>query len=84
MKVTGQRLLLKVNPLDTVTSGGIIMPTSAVTGMNPSRIGIIEQLGDHDHFEVVVGEEVVYNAKMGTEIDETHVLIPQAAILYVR
>ena len=84
MKITGQRVLLKVEPLKEKTSGGIIMPNSVVKEMNPSRIGIVEQLGDHDTFEVTVGEEVVYNAKMETKIDEDHVLIPQAAILYVR
>ena len=84
MKVTGQRVLLEVRPLEKKTSGGLIMPDTTVKKMNPSRIGIIEQLGDSGNFEVVIGEEVVYNAKMETKIDETHVLIPQAAILYVR
>ena len=84
MKVTGQRVLLEVRPLEKKTSGGLIMPDTTVKKMNPSRIGIIEQLGDSGNFEVVIGEEVVYNAKMETAIDETHVLIPQAAILYVR
>lgn len=87
MKITGQRLLLKVEPLEKKTSGGLIIPESAVEGMeklNLSREGVIEQLGDHDDFEVTVGEKILWNAKMGIKIDDTHVLIPQNAILYVR
>jgi co-chaperonin GroES (HSP10) len=84
MRVTGQRVLLEVKPLETVLKSGLILPDieDGIKKMNPSRKGVVEQLGDADNFEVTVGEEVLYNAKMETKVDETHVLIPQGAILY--
>ena len=87
MRVTGQRVLLEVKPLEKILKSGLILPETAVEGiekMNPSRTGIVEQLGDADNFEVKVGDEILFNAKMGTKIDDTHVLIPQKSILYVR
>ena len=77
------KVLLSVKPLEEKV-GSLFMPETVVKQLNPSRVGIVSQLGDADGFEVKVGDEVVYNAKAETAIDEFNVIIPHSAILYVR
>lgn len=83
MKVLGSKILVEVEPLNEKV-GSFFMPEKTVKQLNPSRKGRIVQLGDYDNFEVSVGEEIVFNAKAQTEIDETHVIIPNSSIFYVR
>lgn len=83
MKIYGMKLLVEVEPLDDKV-GSFYMPKETVKKLNPSRVGIVSQLGDAEGFEVKVGDKIVYNSKAETVIDDTHVIIPNSAIFYVR
>ena len=64
IKPLGERIVIKLKPAQTKSSGGIILPTSTPTNRDVSEgkiIFISEEIGD----KVKVGDDVIYDKYAG-------------------
>jgi hypothetical protein len=81
MKACGKNLILQVEPVEQKI-GFLIVPEEVVKKNMKGRDGIVESIGASDEIEVCQGDGITYIRGKEIEIDETHVVIPQSAILY--
>ncbi|MCX8059521.1 MAG: co-chaperone GroES [Spirochaetes bacterium] len=83
IKPIGDRILIKVNPPETRTKGGIILPDTA---QEKTQNGTVVAIGDSDQIKVKVGDKVMYDKYAGTSIkidDEDHLILKMNDILAI-
>ena len=83
IKPLGDRILVKVNPPETRTKGGIILPDTA---QEKTQNGTVIAIGDSDQIKVKVGDKVMYDKYAGTSIkidDEEHLILKMNDILAI-
>jgi chaperonin GroES len=83
IKPLGDRILVKVNPPETKTKGGIILPDTA---QEKTQNGTVIAIGDSDQIKVKVGDKVMYDKYAGTSIkidDEEHLILKMNDILAI-
>lgn len=83
IKPLGDRILVKINPPETKTKGGIILPDTA---QEKTQNGTVVAIGDSDQIKVKVGDKVMYDKYAGTSIkidDEEHLILKMNDILAI-
>jgi len=80
MKPLGDRLLIKPEDANPVTSGGVILPTDIAGAMeDDSKMGVVVALGEDVDLEVEAGQTVIFDSKSQV----TEVPVGEYSVMFV-